>query len=158
MTDALLLDTHIALWLDSGSDRLRPATSGLIDQHWQVGGAILISAVTAWEIALLVDTGRIRLDLAVDRWLERFIDRPGIRAVPLSLHAAAGAYRLHPLEHRDPGDRLLIATAIELACPLVTYRRAHPAILRGPRKAVPILRTRLTLLLTDQATSLALIG
>ncbi len=121
MTDALLLDTHIALWLDSGSDRLRPATSGLIDQHWQVGGAILISAVTAWEIALLVDMGRIRLDLAVDRWLERFIDRPGIRAVPLSLHAAAGAYQLHPLEHRDPGDRLLIATAIELACPLVTY-------------------------------------
>ena len=158
MTDALLLDTHIALWLDSGSDRLRPATSGLIDQHWQVGGAILISAVTAWEIALLVDTGRIRLDLAVDRWLERFIDRPGIRAVPLSLHAAAGAYRLHPLEHRDPGDRLLIATAIELACPLVTYDARILRFSEDHGSQYRILRTRLTLLLTDQATSLALIG
>ena len=66
MTESLLLDTHIVLWLDSGSDRLRPATIGLIDRHWQSGGAILSSAVTAWEIALLVDTGRIRLDLAVD--------------------------------------------------------------------------------------------
>jgi hypothetical protein len=47
--------------------------------------------------------------------------RPGIRAVPLSLDAAVRAYRLHHLENRDPADRLLIATAIALACPLVTY-------------------------------------
>lgn len=49
--------------------RQRSPASGdhrLIDRHWQSGGAILSSAVTAWEIALLVDTGRIRLDLAVD--------------------------------------------------------------------------------------------
>lgn len=121
MTDSLLLDTHIALWLDSGSDRLRPETSSLIDQHWQAGGSILISAITAWEIALLADTGKVRLDLSVDAWLERFVDRPGIRAIPLSHHAAVRAYQLHRLEHRDPGDRLLIATAIELACPLVTH-------------------------------------
>lgn len=121
MTDAFLLDTHIALWLDSGSERLQPSTRGLIDQCWRNGGSILLSAVTAWEIALLVDTGRIGLDVSVEAWLERFIGRPGIDAVPLSHHAAAGAYRLHQLPHRDPGDRLLIATAIELACPLVTY-------------------------------------
>jgi PIN domain nuclease of toxin-antitoxin system len=121
VTDALLLDTHIALWLDSGSDRLRPSTSGLIDACWQNGGTILLSAVTAWEIALLVDTGRISLDVAVETWIERFTDRPGISAVPLSLHAAARAYRLYQLAHRDPGDRLLIATAIERSCPMVTY-------------------------------------
>ena len=121
MTDAILLDTHIALWLDSGSERLHPSTRSLIDHCWQNGGSILLSSVTAWEIALLVDTGRIGLDVSVEAWLERFIGRPGIDAVPLSHHAAAGAYRLHQLTHRDPGDRLLIATAIELACPLVTY-------------------------------------
>ncbi len=112
MTDTLLLDTHIALWLDSGNNRLRPSTRTLIDEHWLRGGTILISAVTAWEIALLVDTGRIDLDLPVEAWLDRFITRPGVAAVPLSFVAAARSYRLHHLDHRDPGDRLLIATAI----------------------------------------------
>jgi PIN domain nuclease of toxin-antitoxin system len=41
--------------------------------------------------------------------------------VPLSCRAASRSYELHHLEHRDLADRLLIATAIELACPLVTY-------------------------------------
>lgn len=121
MTDGLLLDTHIALWLDSGDDRLRASTRALVEGSWQRGGTIFISAVTAWEIALLVDTGRIELDLPVDEWIERFLGRPGIEAVPLSHRAASRSYRMHPLEHRDPADRLLIATAIELACPLVTY-------------------------------------
>lgn len=70
---------------------------------------------------MLVDTQRIDLDIPVEAWIERFLDRPGIEAVPLSHHAASRSYRLHHLEHRDPADRLLIATAIELACPLVTY-------------------------------------
>ena len=121
MTDGLLLDTHIVLWLDSGDDHLRVSTRALIDDCWRNSGTIFLSAVTAWEIALLVDTGRIELDVPVDTWINRFLERPGLKAVPLSLHAASHAYQLHHLERRDPADRLLIATAIELACPLVTY-------------------------------------
>jgi PIN domain nuclease of toxin-antitoxin system len=121
VTDRLLLDTHVALWLDSGDERLRASTRALIDGSWQNGGSIFLSAVTGWEIALLVDTGRVDLDLPVEAWIERFLDRPGVEAVPLGYRAACRSYRLHHLEHRDPADRLLIATAIELACPLVTY-------------------------------------
>ena len=121
MTERLLLDTHIVLWLDSGNDRLRPQTRASVDECWQNGGAILISAITVWEIALLVDTGRIDLDLPVDVWVKRFIDRPGVDCVPLGHRAAARSYQLHHLEHRDPADRLLVATAIDIACPLVTY-------------------------------------
>ena len=117
----LLLDTHIVLWLDSGADLLTTSTRKLIDECWQSGGSILFSAVSAWEIALLVDTGRIDLDVPVGDWLNRFLGRPGIDALPLSHTAAARAYQLHHLEHRDPADRLLIATAMESACPLVTY-------------------------------------
>ena len=121
MTDALLLDTHIALWLDSGHDSLRPSTRTLIDDCWRSGGTIFLSSVTAWEIALLVDLARIELDLPVDAWMQRFLDRPGIEAVSLTHHAAARSYALNHLEHRDPADRLLIATAIDLGCPLVSY-------------------------------------
>lgn len=119
--EALLLDTHIALWLDSGDDRLRRATRDLINGCWQSGGTIYLSAVAVWEIAVLVDTGRIELDLPIEAWLTRFLRRPGIEPVPLGHHAASKSYQLHHLEHRDPADRLLIATAIELGCPLVTY-------------------------------------
>ena len=121
MSSRVLLDTHIALWLDSGSSRLRPSTRSFLDHHWQNGGTVLLSAVTAWEIALLVDMERIELDLPVEAWIERFTNRPGVHAVALSLTAAARSYLMHKLEHRDPADRLLIATAIELNCPFVTY-------------------------------------
>lgn len=121
MNERLLLDTHIVLWLDSGDTRLRPAARALIDRCWRHGWSVLLSAVTVWEIALLVDTGRVTLDAPLDAWLERFLDQPGVEAVPLDHRAACRSYRLHPLENRDPADRLLIATAIELSCPLVTY-------------------------------------
>lgn len=121
MTDGLLLDTHIALWLDSGDRSLRPPTRALIDDCWRGGGTIFLSAVSAWEIALLVDSGRIDLDLPVEAWVERFLARPGVEAAPLGCRTASGAYRWRHFEHRDPADRLLIATSIELDCPLVTY-------------------------------------
>ena len=121
MSDALLLDTHIVLWLDSGNERLRPPTRTLIDECWRSGGTIYTSSITAWEIALLVDRGLIDLDVPVDTWVRRFLQRPGIEAVRLSHEAASRSYQLHHLAHRDPADRLLIATSIELACPLVTY-------------------------------------
>lgn len=120
MSGRLLLDTHVALWLDSGDGRLGSATRALIDDCWVGSGTIFFSAVTAWEIALLVDLDRIVLDVPVDAWVDRFLARPGIESVPLGHRAAARSYRLHHLDHRDPADRLLIATAIELGCPLVT--------------------------------------
>ena len=121
MRDALLLDTHITLWLDNGDERLHHSTRVLIDDCWRNDGTIYLSAVSAWEIALLVDTGRIDVDIPVEAWIERFLGRPGVVAVPLNHRAASRSYQLHHLEHRDPADRLLIATSIELACPLVTY-------------------------------------
>ncbi|HVN91230.1 MAG TPA: type II toxin-antitoxin system VapC family toxin [Candidatus Binataceae bacterium] len=121
MTNRLLLDTHIVLWLDSGDERLKPATRSLIDDCWRAGGEIFLSAVTAWEIALLADTGRIALDVPVEEWINRFLSRPGIVAAAFDPLAASRSYMFRRLEHRDPADRLLIATAIGLACPLVTY-------------------------------------
>jgi PIN domain nuclease of toxin-antitoxin system len=68
-----------------------------------------------------VEKGFIELDLAVTAWVDRFVDRPGMEAVSLDHKAAALAYNLGDLDHRDPADRLLIATAIGLGCPLVTH-------------------------------------
>lgn len=123
MSASVLLDTHIALWIDSGDERLRPSTRALIDDCWRAGGSVLISAISVWEIAQLVGAGRIELDRSVSAWLADFCDAPGIRAIPLGPIAAARSHELRDLEHRDPADRLLIATAIEQTCALVTYDR-----------------------------------
>lgn len=121
MNSGLLLDTHIVLWLDSGCDRLRRSTRNRIDSCWQDGGTVYLSAVSAWEIALLVDMKHIALDVPADEWVERFVGRRGVEAVPLDYRAAARAYQLAPFAPRDPADRLLMATAIGIGCPLVTY-------------------------------------
>ncbi len=116
-----MLDTHIALWLETGDSRLSASTRGLLDDCWRAGGTIFFSAVSAWEISLLASLGRFTLDLPADLWVTRFLERPGVASAPLMPRAAALSNQLRNLEHRDPGDRLLIATAIDLVCPLVTY-------------------------------------
>ncbi|MGH6878982.1 MAG: type II toxin-antitoxin system VapC family toxin [Rhizomicrobium sp.] len=121
MSAALLLDTHVALWLDAGDARLKGRTRQKIDECWRTGGTILLSAVSGWEIALLADLQRIVLDLAAADWVARFLDRPGFAPVPLSTLSAARAYDMKPFAPRDPADRLLMATAMELRCPLVSY-------------------------------------
>ena len=121
MTGDVLLDTHIALWLESGDDRLRRNTQRLIEGCWRDGGSILLSAVSVWEIAQLVHRGRIELLRPLDEWVDRFIDRPGVSILPLSHRSASRAYRLDGLAHADPADRLLISASIERGCPLVTY-------------------------------------
>jgi PIN domain nuclease of toxin-antitoxin system len=121
LTDDVLLDTHIAIWLETGDQRLRRATLELIEDCWRNGGTILLSAVSVWEIAQLIYRGRIELDRPLEAWVERFVDRPGVEVLPLSHLAASRTYRLDGLGHSDPADRLLIATAIERGCPLATY-------------------------------------
>ena len=140
MTDALLLDTHIALWLGNGDSWLRPTTLRSIDDCHRRGGTILISAVSAWEIAQLVSVGRIELDFPPEVWIERLTDRPGVEPVPLTHRAAARAYRLQDFTHRDPADLLLVATAIELNYPLITYdtRIAGFAAAHGDRYGLRI--------------------
>lgn len=121
MTSDLLLDTHIALWLENGDDRLRPATLALIEDAWRNRGTVFLSAVSVWEIAQLAHRGRIDLFRPLDDWVARFSSTVGVEILPLTWRAAAAAYRLPGLEHGDPADRLLIATAIEQACRLVSY-------------------------------------
>ncbi|MGN6592657.1 MAG: type II toxin-antitoxin system VapC family toxin [Terriglobales bacterium] len=117
----LLLDTHIALWLANGDARLRPSTLDLIEDTRRAGGTIYLSAVSAWEMALLLDTGRLRLNLPPTAWLERFLALPGMAALPLAPAAAACAYDFHPFPSRDPADRLIMASAVEYGCTLLTY-------------------------------------
>jgi PIN domain nuclease of toxin-antitoxin system len=111
----VLLDTHIFLWLQTDPDRLRGRRSIVEDR----GNTLLLSAASAWEIAIKYAIGRLDLpDPPADYVPERLRLLDG-EAVSIE-HRHALAVAELPQLHRDPFDRLLIAQAKLLDVPIMT--------------------------------------
>ena len=81
---------------------------------------LFVSAITPWEIAMLVSKGRLRLSSDVAEWISAALGLPGIRLEPLSPAIAVASTRLPWEFHGDPADRILLATARHLDATLVT--------------------------------------
>ncbi len=116
----LLLDTHIWVWAweqreDEMSSRVLEAID-IASQH----GLLLVSAISMWEIAMLVEKGRITLSSEPFQWIERAITAPGVQVVGLTPDIAVGSTRLPGKPHGDPADRILMATARSVGARLVT--------------------------------------
>jgi PIN domain nuclease of toxin-antitoxin system len=119
----LLLDTHTLVWLLRGNLSMGMAARGAIhlaEQRYRV----LISAITPWEIALLVSKNRLKLDADVLDWVRNALAKPGVRLVPLEPDIAVASTRLPFDIHADPADRILVATARHLGATLVTADKA----------------------------------
>lgn len=118
----ILLDTHVWLWLLEGSPKLNSSfikSVDLIQQH----STILISAMTIWEIGMLVEKGRIELERDRLDWIEEALAVSGVELAPLSPRIMIQSTRLPGEVHGDPVDRILIATARETSAVLVTADR-----------------------------------
>jgi PIN domain nuclease of toxin-antitoxin system len=116
----VLLDTCAAIWVGN-RDFLAPAALQAV-RAAAARGELLISPITGWEIGL-ASTGRgspLVLLPTPQAWLADLLARPGVRLALLAPEVALSASYLPGQLHRDPADRLLIATARELAVPLVT--------------------------------------
>jgi len=118
----LLLDTHAAIWITRNESLARPATDALNAAH-QAAGIVFVSAITAWEIGLLVSRRRLNLLTTPQRWFARLLDVPGIRLAELSPDILIASSFLPGEPPRDPADRILLATARELGARLVTRDR-----------------------------------
>jgi PIN domain nuclease of toxin-antitoxin system len=111
----VLLDTHIFLWLQTDPARLRGRRSIVEDR----ANTLLLSAASAWEIAIKYALGRLDLpDPPADYVPERLRLLDG-ETVPIE-HRHALAVAELPLLHRDPFDRVLIAQARLLDVPIMT--------------------------------------
>ena len=106
----ILLDTHVMLWLRAGSKRLGTQARHAIDEAWQSGG-LCVSAISFWEVALLVAKERIRFPEDVGLWRQEQLAQ-GIVEIPVS---GTIGIRAALLDHfpRDPAGRLIVATALE---------------------------------------------
>ena len=117
----IVLDTHALLWWANGDSQLSPGALEAIEREMQADdGEILISAISAWEIALLVEKGRLTLSMATDDWLDTVGEIEGVRFVALDAATAVESTRLPGGFHKDPADRMIVALARHFNAELIT--------------------------------------
>jgi PIN domain nuclease of toxin-antitoxin system len=138
---ALLLDTHIWLWyVENDARRFARRIETLVEAAVQ-RGELLISAISVWEIAVLDSIRRIERSQDVRTWVGRALSFPGVRFKGLSPSIAIESVSLPGQVHRDPADRILIATARLTGAALVTSdarilsyaRQGHVRVLNATR-------------------------
>ena len=112
----LLLDTHVWLWSLLDPDRLSDrACSELIDP----ANTLALSPVSVWEALVLAERGRIALEPDPRRWLDRALAAAPVAEAPLTFEVAM-ASRSIALDHNDPADRFIAASALVFGLTLVT--------------------------------------
>ena len=105
----LLLDTHAFLWWAANSDKLsRKAHAAISDR----ANECFLSVVSAWEMAIKVSVGKLKLPDALDQFVPAQLVANGFVQLPMEFRHAVKVSTL-TFHHRDPFDRLLIAQAIE---------------------------------------------
>jgi PIN domain nuclease of toxin-antitoxin system len=125
----ILLDTHIWVWWVSRPDQLQPRRREILEHG--ADRVFGVSVISCGEVAKLVEHGRLRLDRTVGLWIERALAEPGVSLLQLDPQIVVESTQLPQPFHRDPADRLLVATARVLQCPLMTEDRriaAYPHV------------------------------
>jgi PIN domain nuclease of toxin-antitoxin system len=114
----IVLDTHIWVWWVNGSSELSASKSQILSSRQADG--LGVSVISCWEIAKLVEKGRLALAMPVGQWIDQALAYPGIRLLPLDPKIAVASTQLPQPFHNDPADQIIVATARETDCPIAT--------------------------------------
>ena len=112
-----MLDTHCLVWMDQAVERMGSSARQLADEAIAMSG-LAVSAISFWEVALLVRKGRLRLEQSLGVWRRDLLGR-GVIELPLGGATCIAAAQLDDF-HADPADRMIVATAQELGATLLT--------------------------------------
>jgi PIN domain nuclease of toxin-antitoxin system len=118
-----VLDTHVWIWMVEGDRTALSAPAIEAIERAARGGAVRVSAISVWEVAMLEAKGRISLSRPVDDWVRAALHAPGVRLLPLSPEIVIESSRLPGVPHGDPADRILMASARHLGGQLATCDR-----------------------------------
>lgn len=114
----ILLDTHIWVWFVCQAPQWTPQFQQVV-QKYECNG-LGVSVISCWEVAKLVEKGRLKLNVPVSDWIATALNRPHIKLISLTPQIAVESTQLPPPFHRDPADELIVATARILKLPLLT--------------------------------------
>jgi len=115
----IVLDTHALVWWAAGDSQLSRAAREAIEAEAQ-DVEILVSAISAWEVAMLAKAGRLALTMDAAAWLDTVAEVPAIRFVPVDVRISVQSVDLPGEFHKDPADRIIVATARHHSVPLVS--------------------------------------
>ncbi len=115
----IVMDTHVLVWAMENDRSLGLKAAVLIDEATASDGAY-ISAMTCWEVSMLVDRGKLGFRQGVRAWMDETLSQPGIFLAPVGLEIGVEAGSLPGRPHGDPCDRIIMTTARILGCPLLT--------------------------------------
>lgn len=115
----IVLDTHALVWWVAGDAQLSRPAREAIEAEGQ-DGEILVSAISAWEVAMLAKAGRLALTMDAEAWLDTVAQVPAIRFVPVDVRISVQSVDLPGEFHKDPADRIIVATARHHSVPLVS--------------------------------------
>lgn len=119
----VVLDTHVWIWVVEGDRAALSADAIQAIERAAEAGAVRVSAISVWEVAMLEAKGRISLSRPVNDWVHAALHVPGVRLLPLSPEIAIESTRLPGAPHGDPADRILMASARHLGGQLATCDR-----------------------------------
>jgi PIN domain nuclease of toxin-antitoxin system len=114
----IVLDTHAWLWWADDPTRLSPAATSAIEQAESIG----VSSISSWELSLLIERGRLKVNVPVIKWLAAMASMDDrLQDVALDRAIAVRAAQLENRGfHADPADRFILATAEFYNAQLVT--------------------------------------
>jgi PIN domain nuclease of toxin-antitoxin system len=115
----IVLDTHAWVWWASSPELLSSKARKVIEKA-VVDKEFYISSISAWEVAMLAEKGRLQLSMPVQDWIAVSEGLPFINFVPVNNNIAIRSVQLPGKLHNDPADRIIIATTISLGAALVT--------------------------------------
>lgn len=119
MTERLVLDTCAMIWISQGEPVAEDALEAI-----EAGGRVSLSAMSAWELGVLVAKGRLASIKPPLRWFNEFVETGGIVVEAVTPEILVSSSYLPMPVHNDPMDRILIATAREHDLRIVTRDRA----------------------------------
>lgn len=117
----IVLDTHTLIWWVNADKQLSKAATKAIEKELNdKNGQILISSISAWEIAMLIDKGRLTLSMDIDDWLDTIASINNVQFIPVDNKLGLQSVRLPGDFHPDPADRLIVALARHYSAMLIT--------------------------------------
>lgn len=116
----IVLDTSTLIWWVDNPQKLSKKAKKTIEEEKSKEKNILISSITTLEIYRLVKNGKLELTSHPDSWLEKIESLPAVRFIPVDNRIAVISVNLPDPLHKDPADRIIIATALNMGAKLIT--------------------------------------
>ena len=115
----IVLDTHTWIWYVSNPELLSKRAKRAVNSALTIK-EIFISSISVWEVALLVASKRLQLTMHVSDWIAKSEAFPFFKFVPVDNAIALKSVNLPESLHKDPADRIIIATAMVMGAPVVS--------------------------------------